>query len=298
MLSEHDGLLDLRATVLIIGGEASDTDAVTAAGARGVRCGADDLIADPDLLPLADAVLLTLGEEGLADDRLAQALARLGRPVVACLPRDAIDRATALLAIERCTLLCDPDPVECAAALSLALIDPGTHLNDVASGAEAARLRQLSEEVSRIARVLAGLSGERAGGGAIMPRASIPTPDPLAERSLDANAIRAMLRARRLRAHYFDSELFADPAWDMLLDLMAARIERRPVSVSSLCIAAAVPSTTALRWIKALTDQGLLRRVPDPRDARRVFIELDDASAGAMARCLAAMFAAAPGGVA
>jgi len=36
----------------------------------------------------------------------------------------------------------------------------------------------------------------------------------------------------------------ADPAWDMLLDLTAARAESRAVSVSSLCIAAGVPTTT------------------------------------------------------
>ena len=44
--------------------------------------------------------------------------------------------------------------------------------------------------------------------------------------------------------------------------------------VSSLCIAAAVPATTALRWIKTMTDAGLFKRRADPHDGRRVFIEL------------------------
>ncbi len=52
----------------------------------------------------------------------------------------------------------------------------------------------------------------------------------------------------------------------------AARGNR--VAVSSLCIAAAVPATTALRWIKALTDRGLFVRAADPQDGRRVYIEL------------------------
>lgn len=105
--------------------------------------------------------------------------------------------------------------------------------------------------------------------------------------------IRDIIRARRLREELFGAGLFADPAWDILLDLTAARIEGRSVAVSSLCIAAAVPATTALRWIKQLTEAGLLRRVADPDDGRRVFIELTDRAAAAMT----AYFAAVPGGV-
>jgi hypothetical protein len=52
--------------------------------------------------------------------------------------------------------------------------------------------------------------------------------------------------ARRLRERLLPAGLFADPAWDMLLDLYAAEIEEQPVSVTSACIAAAAPATTAL----------------------------------------------------
>jgi DNA-binding MarR family transcriptional regulator len=83
-----------------------------------------------------------------------------------------------------------------------------------------------------------------------------------------------MIRQRRLREQFFPADLFADPAWDMLLDLYASQLERRPVSVSSLCIAAAVPATTALRWIKTMTDAGLFSREPDLNDGRRIFIDL------------------------
>jgi len=85
-----------------------------------------------------------------------------------------------------------------------------------------------------------------------------------------------MIKARRLREHYFEAELFADPAWDMLLDLMAARLEGMKVSVSSLCIAANVPPTTALRWIKTMTDNVIFERRADHLDKRRVFIDLSD----------------------
>ena len=75
----------------------------------------------------------------------------------------------------------------------------------------------------------------------------------------------------------------------MLLDLMAARVEGQAVAVSSLCIAAAVPPTTALRWIKTMTELGLLVRIADPNDRRRVFIELSPRAVSAMAAYLKAM---------
>jgi DNA-binding MarR family transcriptional regulator len=69
---------------------------------------------------------------------------------------------------------------------------------------------------------------------------------------------------------------------------MAARLEGRTVAVSSLCIAAAVPPTTALRWIRTMTERGLFVRHSDPRDGRRVFIDLSDEAAQAMERWFAA----------
>lgn len=141
------------------------------------------------------------------------------------------------------------------------------------------RLQQLSEEVGRIANVLAALSEHEAAAVAIAAVDAAPNGD--GER-LDAGFIRSIIRVRRLRDHFFKSDLFADPAWDMLLDLMAARVERQRVAVSSLCIAAAVPPTTALRWIKGLCDQGLFVRVADPEDGRRVFIELSAETAARM----------------
>ena len=91
-----------------------------------------------------------------------------------------------------------------------------------------------------------------------------------------------MIRARRLRGEYFDESLFHDPAWDMMLDLLAAEIEQIRVPVSSLCMAAAVPATTALRWIKTLTEKELFVRRADPHDGRRVFVELSAEASSAL----------------
>jgi len=101
---------------------------------------------------------------------------------------------------------------------------------------------------------------------------------------VDPSDVRNAIRARRMRAAYFAEDLFADPAWDILLDLFAADLEGRQVSVSSLCITAAVPGTTALRWIGSMVGSGLLVRGADAQDRRRAFITLSPTSRQGMQR--------------
>jgi DNA-binding MarR family transcriptional regulator len=164
---------------------------------------------------------------------------------------------------------------------------------DVASE-EGLRLQRLADEIGRIARSLIDLpDGLASNGGGISDRSTNFRGAPVEDISSDGTAItaaevRAIIRLRRMRDRFFPADLFADPAWDMLLDLAAARIERTRVAVSSLCIAAAVPPTTALRWIKAMTDKDLLQRVADPHDARRIFIQLSNDAAIAMEKYLRA----------
>lgn len=92
-----------------------------------------------------------------------------------------------------------------------------------------------------------------------------------------AERARAIYRGRRLRAQVLgDDGLFGEPAWDLLLDLFIAEAEAKQLSVTAACIGAAVPTSTALRWIVILENRGLVRRENDPSDARRVFLYLTD----------------------
>jgi hypothetical protein len=70
--------------------------------------------------------------------------------------------------------------------------------------------------------------------------------------------------------------LSISPAWDILLDLYLAAGQSKTVSVSSACIGAACPPTTALRWLQALEKMALVRKMDDPNDGRRSFLELTD----------------------
>ena len=89
-------------------------------------------------------------------------------------------------------------------------------------------------------------------------------------------------RVRRLRARHLPGMAFGEPAWDILLDLAISHFWRRETSVTSLCIAADVPSTTALRWISSMTKEGLIVRRPCLRDGRRSFLAIAPTSYQAM----------------
>jgi DNA-binding MarR family transcriptional regulator len=237
----------------------------------------------------ASAVWVELDEDcgGALDDLLTQVnrdVASGRYAAVVSATSALIDPVVARLAGSAVEFIIDADDAERAAALAIATSSHRSALrvSDVATDRNAERLRQLSDEVSRIASTLARLS---VGPAAVALPAE---PTPVAElQPLQADTVRAMIRARRLRSRYFPEDLFADPAWDMLLDLLQAEIAQLRTPVSSLCIAAAVPATTALRWLKTLVQQGVFVRRADPHDGRRVFVELAPEASSALRRYFA-----------
>ncbi|WP_219895244.1 winged helix DNA-binding protein [Aquisediminimonas profunda] len=251
-----------------------------------------------------DAVIVDLTDDhGSVADRLLDMLSyiaeRDNRPVIVAARFALLDCVAARLHSGPITLLCDPDLIDRVSALALAWQNEvRLGVADITSEDDNDRLRRLAEEVSRIAQTLAKLSSTASpeSGDGLKPARRVedmrPTfaaePVQLAPALARAEDLRAILRQRRLRNRFFDPALFADPAWDMLLDLMAARLEGESVSVTSLCIASAVPSTTALRWIRTLIDTGLVQRRADPADGRRIHISLTDPAALAMSAYLAA----------
>jgi hypothetical protein len=95
--------------------------------------------------------------------------------------------------------------------------------------------------------------------------------------------MKRIVKIRDARSKFFPSdELFAEPAWDMLLDLCISSLQGKKVSVTSLCIAARVPPTTALRWINVLEKQSYIERTSDENDARRSFLSVTELGLNAM----------------
>lgn len=296
--SPWSGLSDALAPTLTLFGDAGAlADFAAEAQRAGLCVGRERSLAgtlDGASVILGDIVIVDcreLGGAGLAGlVRLDERAARAGAQVIAVTERSALDDVFACCESAQTQILVRPSAAERACALGVALMRvPGSRVREL-DETERLMLLRLTEEVGRLAAKLDALAQpfdgrdrfaapgrEFRGEGDETPwRPRVPLPKP--------RLVHQILRQRRLRDRFFDPEIFADPAWDILLDLTAARAEHRRVSVTSLCIAAAVPATTALRWIAQMTDMGILVREQDLADKRRTFIALSESAADAMAR--------------
>lgn len=133
-------------------------------------------------------------------------------------------------------------------------------------------LRSAEDEIALILRLPASSDGARA----IVASARTRSP-------ADRDLLSLIRRLRQVRNSLFGDRLFGEPAWDIMLDLYQASLEGRSISVSSACIASAVPATTALRHLKGLEQAGLVERAQDGADARRVFVRLTSEAIEGMA---------------
>nr|WP_299597922.1 winged helix DNA-binding protein [Sphingomonas bacterium] len=119
-------------------------------------------------------------------------------------------------------------------------------------------------------------------------RASLPRPlrEPANVSPGSLATARRMIRERSRRHNFFDAGLFADPAWDMMLDLFVAEAEGRETPVMNLCLSSQVPETTTLRWVKTLEHAGVFIRQKDEHDQRRVLVRLSPSAAKSLAAYL------------
>ncbi len=237
---------------------------------------------------------------GLA--RLDMRVARSGAKLIVATNLAGLDDVFAVLDQSNPQILVSPSRAERVIAVGRVMGEAGAaRLREMGDEDRVALLR-LSQQVEAIAHSLDRMGHAAPGvppalgefkrdyhapeaglvnGFGVARAAQPPLPDPQVVRQIIAN--------RQARAKFFDSALFGDPAWDMLLDLTAAHGEGGQVSVTSLCIAAGVPATTALRWLTQMVESGVFIRVPDPADKRRAFIALSDTAIAAMAGYFASL---------
>lgn len=304
----------LPARVAIYGESAALREQIAAdlggAGFRTIDGGSIAALIEGPIALLGDVVLVdcpvagSRGMEGLmlaGLARLDMRVARSGARLIVSTSMAGLDDVFAVLDQSAPQILVEPSRAERVVAVGRVMGEAGaSRVREMAEEDRLALLR-LSQQVEAIAHSLDRISRPDAleaapidpfrrdarsaaavpATGFVTPAGQPPLPDPRMVRQVIAN--------RQARARFFDAELFGDPAWDMLLDLTAARAEGAQVSVTSLCIAAGVPATTALRWLTQMVEAGLFVRVPDPADKRRAFIALSDRSLTAMAGYFASL---------
>lgn len=310
-----------RAMLLIADADMSDAAdaAIAAAGGRPLRRIAwAEVEAGLAAVVAAPVVLAEAG--GVAPERLEQALPALCRFLDAMETRgvvtfgpDQIDLVARHLMDAPVELLCDATIPQRALALAQAALPRALMLNDSmpdrveddrhtynpGSESDDQHIRRMAEGIAQISRITAGLLSHtapaegRPGASDIADRRRGFASEPAAGgQVVTPQEVRRVIQLRQSRSRFFGQfigeGLFEDPAWDMLLDLFAAELEGNRVSVSSLCIAAGVAPTTALRWIARMTDMGLFVRHPDPVDRRRAFMTLSPRASEAMRAYLVA----------
>lgn len=279
---------------------------VEAAGLPLSECSDLGAILEGDLRALGEVVLLDCpapdAQALAALSRLDSRAARSGAYLVISTSVDALEDVFGCCSQSTPQILVNPRRADRIIALGQVMArTPNLRMRELSEDDRLTLLR-LTEQVNQIAERLERMGDapdssvrspshafrlDETAGATLKPSGN-PSEDRLVRSTRpslpDPRLVRRIIHQRQLRARFFDGDLFADPAWDMLLDLTAARVEHNRVSVTSLCIASGVPPTTALRWISQLTDAGLLERVEDDTDRRRAFIQLTDKASDAMAR--------------
>lgn len=133
----------------------------------------------------------------------------------------------------------------------------------------ARELRQIADTARALAedmrRTIEQDAGRREG------TATSPAPRP---EDASLRTLKLLQKLQEARSSIFGDAVMPEPAWEMLAELMRARLAGQHLSVTSLALSSKSPMTTALRRIEDLIQGGLAVRLPDPADRRRTYVEL------------------------
>ena len=131
---------------------------------------------------------------------------------------------------------------------------------------------------------------------AASPRAPLPPAKLRGARIRETEALKPalvrkaqqLIKARASRERFFPSELFGEPAWNILLDLYVCKAHGQRITVTSSCISSCVPPTTALRYIQLLGSMGFVTRSASTVDQRATYLELTSEAEALMDKFLRA----------
>jgi CheY-like chemotaxis protein/DNA-binding MarR family transcriptional regulator len=124
--------------------------------------------------------------------------------------------------------------------------------------------KALAEDMRRTIEQVA--NGREAPGGA--PQ------QPAGTEETRLRTLQLLQQLQEARTSIFGEAVMPEPAWEMLAELMRARLAGQHLSVTSLALSSKSPMTTALRRIEDLIQGCLAARMPDPADRRRTYVEL------------------------
>jgi len=141
-------------------------------------------------------------------------------------------------------------------------------------------LWNLHRNLARLADELA-LVAKEAGSG---DDNATPLPVSNVTEALSPRAyFEALLRLRRTREQYFGSTLFGEPAWDIMIELMIARIDGHEKKTSELGAFLGSSDSDRRAFIDALIESRLVERFHNGNDEADDYVALSSEAARRMA---------------
>lgn len=145
-------------------------------------------------------------------------------------------------------------------------------------------VEDLIRDLSTRLGAIAGEFGSRADR---IIASSKPASPGIPDRAVDLVAVaQELLATRRARRKFFPLDLFHEPAWEMLVALFIVYETDHSMNVKQLVGCSDAPATTSQRWIDHLYKSGLVNRVTDTEDRRRIDISLSERGCDAMTKYL------------
>lgn len=98
----------------------------------------------------------------------------------------------------------------------------------------------------------------------------------LAEKKCQSSRLRAqdLRKIRILKNDIFGSDLFSDPAWDILLDLFVYDDNGMGIPLTSVGIDQKIPISTLSRYVDRMALQGFIIKTEDTVDKRRILLAI------------------------
>lgn len=101
-----------------------------------------------------------------------------------------------------------------------------------------------------------------------------------------SQAITNILALRRRRPEQLEAALFGEPAWDMLLVLFKASLDRTELTIEEVCKSSGTYESTARRWMAVLVDQHMAELDCEERDDRLKTVRLTEQGSIRMTKIL------------
>lgn len=108
----------------------------------------------------------------------------------------------------------------------------------------------------------------------------------LGKRASLLRSARARVKVRNQRRDILGKKLWNEASWDVLLALYTSWIDGIRLCVTDVAVMTGIPNATAIRWLGAFVDEGLLVRKEDAVDHRRTWVQLSRKGIALVEHCL------------